>query len=452
MTGAVISAQSFPGLVLLGIAVLSSLHLFYRDRPPGEDLLHLAMTVIGRVMIVTAFVEASFLFFSFLAIPFGVVVFGILIYVSVRYALRRRVALLGVLAAASRRWQPLAPAAVAFSAEWGWPFRQRCRHLAELLDAGMPLGEALRAAGKQPRALVLVLALVLLLVFPPVGLILAFLYYINGGRLASRRALATVEVGLRTGNLSGALTEAARSPVAQPMFARVSGAIWYLGATVLAGLIVVPFVAIKIVPAYVKIFADFDAELPLATHLLIQFCDWFATYGWPPLVLGLFGASVYAVLWLFGAVIWLPPPLNGLSRRRDTITVLRALALASEVNRPLELALAALAEHHPSAALCGRLRLVLAGMAEGKPWAEGLARYGFLRGAELALLTSAERVGNLTWALRDVAEAIERRFVLRLQRFLEIMSPALVLIAGLAVMFVVVSLFLPLIRLITSLI
>lgn len=417
MTGSVASAQSFPGLVLLGIAVLSSLHLFYRDRPQGEDLLHLAMTVIGRVMIVTAFLEASFLFLSFLAIPFGIVVFCILVYVAFRYWLRRRVTLLAIMAAASRRWMPLAPAAQALGDEWGGTFGSRCRRVAQALESGVPLGDALRSSGP----------------FVP------------------RRALAIVEVGIRTGNVSGALAEAARSPAAQPMLARVWAALWYLGAILIIGTIIMTFVAIKIVPAFVKIFSDFDADLPPATTLLIYLCNWFVEYGWPPLALGLFGVAAFALLWTFGVVTWLPPPLSTLARRRDTVVVLRALAVATEVNRPVDLALSALAEHYPSEMMCRRLRTVLAQIALGQRWAEGLAEQGLLRRIELALIASAERVGNLTWALRDVADTIERRFALRLQRWLEILVPMLVLAAGAVVMFIMVALFLPLVSLITKL-
>ncbi len=418
MTGSVVSAQSFPGLVLLGIAVLSSLHLFYRDRPPGEDLLHLAMTVIGRVMIVTAFVEASFLFLSFFAVPFGVVVFCILLYVSFRYWLRRRVTLLAILASASRRWMPLAPAASALGHEWRGPFGRRCRRVAEALESGLPLGDALRLHRRS--------------FLPP-------------------RALAIVEVGTRTGNVSGALAEAARSPAAQPVLTRVWAALWYAGVFVQVGTSILIFMAIKIIPAFIKIFSDFDAELPSSTRLLIYACDWFVTYGWPPLALGVLGLAAFAFLWTVGVVSWLPPPLSTFSRRRDTVMLLRAVALATEVNRPVDLALSALAEHHPAATMRNRLRAVLQRMAEGQPWADGLAEQGLLRPAELAVVASAERAGNLTWALRDVAETIERRFALRLQRWLEILVPMLVLAAGAIVMFIMVALFVPLVSLITKL-
>jgi type II secretory pathway component PulF len=412
-----VSGISSPGLVLLGIAVLASLHLFYRDRPEGEDPLHLMMTVMGRVMIVTGLWEASFIFLNIMLIPFSIVILGILAYVLFRYWLRRRLAFLSVLAAAARRWMPLAPAAEAFAEESRGIFGGRCRVVAQALAASMPLGEALRLQGP----------------------------------LIPRRALAVVEVGVRTHNLSGALAEAARQPATQPVMARVWAAIWYLAMLVFVGTSVLTFMAIKIVPAFVKIFDDFDSELPAMTINLIYACDWFVSYGWPPLLFGLFGIACFALLWTFDVIAWLPPPLSTLSRRRETAVVLRALAVATEADRPVELAMSALAEHYPSLPICGRLRRALAKMAVGQPWAEALADQGLLRRGELALVSSAQRVGNLTWALRDVADGIERRFALRLQRWLEVLLPILVLSAGAVVMYIIVALFVPLISLITKL-
>lgn len=417
MTGTLISAQSLPGLVLLGIAVLASLNLFYRDRPVGEDPLHLAMTVMGRVIIVTGFVEGCLVFLNVFAIPFWIVLAGVLVYVAFRYWLRRRFALLAVMAAASRRWMPLAPAVEALSFEWRGFFGSRCRQLAAALRSGSPLSQALAWTGP----------------------------FVPG------RAMAIIAVGERTGNVSGALAEAARQPATQPTIMRVWAALWYLGALALFGASILTFMAIKIVPAFIKIFDDFEADLPGMTVVLIQSCDWFVNYGWPPVVLSAFGIVCLTLMWTFDVIAWLPPPLSNISRRRQTVAVLRSLAIATEADRPMELALSALADHYPTPVLRGRANRALAQMALGQSWHESLADQGLLRRSELALLTSAERVGNLTWALREVADGIERRFALRAQRWLEVLVPIAVLAAGAVVMFIVVALFVPLVSLIEKL-
>ena len=417
MTDTVISAQSFPGLVLLGISLLASLSLFYRDRPEGEDPLHLAMTVIGRVMILTGFVEACLVFLNFMAIPFLVVFMCVLGEVVARYLLRRRMALLAVMAAAARRWMPLAPAVEAFSYECRGPLGRRCRQFAEWLNEGLDLPEAMRLDG-----------------------------------LAPPRALALIEAGNRCGNLSGALAEAVRQPPSQIVMAKVWSAVWYFGAVLLVGSITFIFVMVKIIPAFQKIFSDFETELPALTIMLIDFGNYFTDYGWQPLLLFVFGIGCFVVLWWVDIIAWLPPPLSTLSRRKEAAVVLRSLAVAAETDRPLEPALAALAEFYPSLAIRARLAAALAQISGGCPWPVSLVDQGLLRRGELALISSAQRVGNLPWALREVADGIERRLALRLHRWLEFLAPVLLLLAGAIVMLVVVGLFIPLVRLIERMI
>jgi type II secretory pathway component PulF len=413
MSDTVTSAQSFPGLVLLGISLLASLNLFYRDRSEGEDPLHLTMTVIGRVMILTGFVEACLVFLNIMAIPFFFVFTGVLVYVIFRYLLRRRSALLAVMAAAARRWMPLAPAVEAFSYECRGPLGRRCRHLAVLLNAGLPLPEALRA-----------------------------------NALAPPRAVALIEAGGRSGNLSGALAEAVRQPPAQMVLTKVWSAVWYICAMMLVGAVCFTWVMLKLVPAFRKIFSDFATELPALTVMLIDTGDYFAQYGWLPLLLIALAVGSFVVLWSFDAIAWLPPPLSTLSRRKETAVVLRSLAVAAETDRPLEPALAALAEYYPSMAMRVRLATALGQISTGCPWPESLADQGLLRRGELALVASAQRVGNLPWALREVADGIERRLALRLHRWLEIVVPIFILAVGAIVMVIVVGLFVPLVRLI----
>lgn len=413
MTDTVISAQSFPGLVLLGISLLASLSLFYRDRPEGEDPLHLTLTVIGRVMVLTGFVEACLVFLNFMAIPFLVVFMCVVAEIVGRYLFRRRMALLAVMAAAARRWMPLAPAVEAFSYECRGPLGHRCRYLAESLNAGADLPSAIRTDA-----------------------------------LAPARAVALIEAGSRCGNLSGALAEAVRQPPSQMVMAKVWSAVWYFSAVLLVGSITFIFVMVKLMPAFVKIFSDFETELPALTILLVNFANYFTEYGWQPLLVIVFGVGCFVVLWSVDIIAWLPPPLSTLSRRKETAVVLRSLAVAAETDRPLEPALAALAEFYPSLAIRIRLGAALAQISGGCPWPVSLGDQGLLRRGELALITSAQRVGNLPWALREVADGIERRLALRLHRWLEFLAPVFLLLAGAIVMVVVVGLFIPLVRLI----
>lgn len=413
-----ISVQSCPGLVLLGMSVLASLNLFYSDRRhEGRDPLHLAMTVLGRVMILTGLAEACVLFLNWLLPVFLVALVGVLVFAAFRFWRRRQASLLAVMAAAARRWVPLAPAVRGFAREWLAWFSWRCSWLAELLEAGVPLPDALR----------------------------------HVGWLVPRRALAMIEAGARSGNLVAALDETTRQPPSRPVFMKISAALWYLGAMTLAGSVIFSFVMLKIIPAFNKIFDDFDAELPALTLALIRVSDWIVYFWWVLPTLSLLALVYLVVLRLTGLGVWLPPPLGVIARRLESAVVLRSLAAAAETNQSLLPAFSALAEYYPSTPIRVRLQRAMNELMQGCPWQDSLRHYGLLRAADAVFLDSAERVGNLPWALREVADSIERRVATRLLAWMQLLVPAMILAVGLVVMFIVVGLFMPLVRLIENL-
>jgi len=88
----------------------------------------------------------------------------------------------------------------------------------------------------------------------------------------------------------------------------------------------------------------------------------------------------------------------------------------------------------------------------GLDWSTSLARHGLLRQAEVAVFQSAGRAGNLGWALREMADSNRRRLNYRVYTLgVQVLFPLAVLTLGLVVMIYVVSYFLPLVHLITSL-
>src|SRR5205814_5216910 len=98
-------------------------------------------------------------------------------------------------------------------------------------------------------------------------------------------------------------------------------------------------------------------------------------------------------------------------------------------------------------------RLVAAAdkVAAGMDWLETLRDARLISRTDAALLSAAARVGNLDWALEEIAESAMRRQVYWLQSALQVLFPMTLLALGGVVCFFVVGLFLPLISLIQGL-
>jgi len=205
-----------------------------------------------------------------------------------------------------------------------------------------------------------------------------------------------------------------------------------------------------IVPEYQKIFKDFDLPLPHSTQLLVGLSQFSVSYWYlfyPLFVLGM------ALLFLPAACYfgWDLPGMNWFTRRLDAADLLDGLALTARQQKQMLDGLDALAQSHPRTNIRLRLLQAVKDVQAGRDWAESLSSRGLLRRPDLAILQAAGRVGNLPWALREMAESNRRRFAYRLQAIVQAVFPPVVILLGVIVGFIAVALFLPLVLLIQAL-
>jgi type II secretory pathway component PulF len=273
------------------------------------------------------------------------------------------------------------------------------------------------------------------------------------GRLLPRHALSTVRVGSESGALAPALRQAVETfDLNEPLWLSLIGKIAYVLLVPTIGTAILIFIMLKIVPAYQKIFADFGTDLPPMKQTLISVANAYANYWYlfPFPLLGLL-LLVYTMMRYWGWVEWDLPGVARLVRRFDAARVLDSLSLVARQQRPLPEGIATLAASYPKLDVRRRLRQTEADIRAGRDWCESLRRHGLLRPADLAVLQAAQRVGNLPWALQETADSNRRRLAYRVFVILQAAFPLVVIIVGLMVAFVVISLFLPLVTLIQRL-
>jgi len=411
------------GPILLGIAILVSLWLLPDLAGPWRsDVVRMMLQIVGWSSIVIGLVAIPAVGLS--NVPgFVILIAMILLFTTVVAAIaiyqRHRAwqqALLWTMAVATARKMPLEPVIEAFAAERGGRFGARALLLARYLRAGWKLPDALGQLGG----------------------------------LVTKEALMRIRTGSAAGDLAQGLRQAVDAgSFHEQLWNEVAGRVAYFAAVVVFAVGMVVFLSISILPAMQMIARDFGVELPRLTRWMAIFSGWLAV----PLGLVLplcLAILLYAVLRYAGWVQADPPGLERLLRRGDTATILDTLTLATRRQRPLPEAIAALAKHYPKRAIRSRLTQVLDDIQAGGDWADSLARRGLIAEFDVAVLEAAQRVGNLPWAMTELADSSRRRLGYRFQGMIQLLFPACILALGLVVAAVVIGYFLPVIALIQA--
>jgi type II secretory pathway component PulF len=341
-------------------------------------------------------------------------------FILARIRVTRQDALLRILAIAAERGMPLSMAVTAFADQFRGKSRQRAMKVIAALDGGSLLPEALEQA---PGAV-------------------------------ARDAVLMVWMGQATGMLPRALRLAGTFRSAQlSVWMATASRLAYLLGVILIMQSITGYLLIRIMPHMEAIFSDFNTGLPAVTLLVVWISRKVVDYAPISALIGV--AEVTLLLYIpfsFGG--WMDykvPIFDRLLVRRHASLIMRALSLAIESNKPIALGLSTLAKHYPTRWVRRRLVRVETDVRLGSDWIDALWRAGLLRRSDVEVIGSAASVGNLPWALRELAETCERRQNIRIRTALQTLFPLVVIMLGLAVALLVLGYFLPLVKLIQKL-
>ncbi len=238
-----------------------------------------------------------------------------------------------------------------------------------------------------------------------------------------------------------------------PVWAGLAGKVVYIILVIVFTLVIGTFLMWWVAPRFQAIFEDFDLELPFVTLFLFDLAAALRAYAVlaSPLILAMLFLLGYSLLRLTGAVRWDPPGMGRLKRRLHTAAILETLALVAERRRPMLDGLKTLARTYPRYSLQKRLRAVLRDVNGGGNWLDSLAKRRLIGPSDKAVLAAAQRLGNLPWAMREMADTNRRRLAFLAQNWIQLTFAGVICLYGGVVALVVIGFFLPLIVLIQSL-
>lgn len=396
-----------------------------RPGPQPLRLSHLMYLIAGiavvcwlLILAIDSKVIGALLVMGGIAFLFGAVMGGTVILARARAT--RQDALLSVLAIAAERGMPLAPAVLAFADQYRGLSYRRIMSLAAWLNWGQSLPEALERSGK----------------------------------LVSRDALLLTWAGQTAGTLPRALRMAANARAhTLPIWTAISARLSYILTLLLVMQTISGFILYFIVPRLEAIFKDFGVSLPQITIFVINVSHTIIKYGlvtaWIPVLE--MGLLAFLPLSFLAWGNYSLPLFDRLLGRRHTALAFRTLALTIDGGKPIALGLSTMSQHYPTGWVRRRLLSVDKEVSQGADWIESLRHYRLIRSTDAEVLRSAAEVGNLGWALLELAETAERRLATRFQMTVQTVFPLVVIMLGASVFIMAMAYFVPLVALITEL-
>lgn len=324
------------------------------------------------------------------------------------------------------------------------------RQLATLIDAGLPIEEALSGVANQStkqkvRSMLLAIRSKILEGLP---LASALAEYPNAFPILFR---ASVKAGEESGHLGPVLLELAEfSERTRANAQKVQMAMLYPAILTLVAISIVTFLLGSVMPDIVSVFDKQGAELPTITTVMLAISEWITGYGQATLVGLALVLLVYAVLLRKPAVktakdaALMRMPLLG--RFVKTIQITRyigTLAMLSRSGVALVDAMDIAAQVVENSVMNTLLFQARKRVKEGVSLGTALSETKLLPPMMLQLIISGERSGELDTMLDKAARQQEQDSNNWITTMVALFEPLMLLVMGAVVMMIVMAILLP---------
>ncbi|MGH8354523.1 MAG: type II secretion system F family protein [Pseudomonas sp.] len=263
--------------------------------------------------------------------------------------------------------------------------------------------------------------------------------------------ISMVSVGENTGQLDQAFRQlAAYLELERETRKRIKQATRYPLFVLVAMSVALVVINLFVIPAFARVFAQFHAQLPWATRVLIATSQFFQDFWWL-LLLALVGGLFAFFRWIetgAGALAWdraklRLPIVGGIFERIALARFTRTFAMMYRAGVPLLQTLsinsATVGNRHIGTAILG--------MREGVERGEALTRTASASGLFTPLVLQMMAVGEETGALDElfveVADFYEQEVDYDLKQLADAIEPILIVAMGLMVLVLALGVFLP---------
>jgi len=261
---------------------------------------------------------------------------------------------------------------------------------------------------------------------------------------------------IRVGEMTGRLTEVflrlnEHMEFERDVRERIKQAMRYPMFVLIAMAVAIVILNIFVIPVFAKVFAGFNAELPLITRGLLGFSAWMLAW-WPLLIAMLVGAGMLVRGYIRtpnGRYQWdtrkLKLPIIGEIVLKATLArFARSFALSSQSGVPLVQALTVVAQTVDNAFIGSRIEQMRDGIERGESISRCAAATGVFTPVVLQMISVGEETGELDNLLFEIAGMYERETDYNIKGLSAAIEPILLAVIGVLVLLLALGVFLPL--------
>ncbi|MBN1870933.1 MAG: type II secretion system F family protein, partial [Candidatus Omnitrophica bacterium] len=240
--------------------------------------------------------------------------------------------------------------------------------------------------------------------------------------------------------------------------AKIKVALIYPSLVISFAIAVVAFLMVFVIPKFIDLYKDIGTELPVATKILMQISS-FVQYRWKIAILG-----IIVLVFFYRMIARVPkvrynidkmklklPIFGELIRKVAIARFARTLGTLIASGVPILQALTITKDTAGNEVIASALGMVHDSIREGESITGPLSKTKIFPLMAVNMINVGEETGSLDQMLHKVADTYDDEVDTTVSAMTSILEPVLIVIMALIVGFIVISMFLPLVKLLTAL-
>lgn len=325
-----------------------------------------------------------------------------------------------------------------------------CKQLYTMLNAGMPLSNALDVLGDQTENKILRVTTKEVYSDVQTGLILSQAMK-KHKKVFPNLLLTMIEAGEMTGNLDNVLSKMSEHYEKENKInSKIKGAMVYPAILSIAAVSIVIFLLTFIMPTFTEMFTSSGVELPGPTRLLMSISDAIKNY-WYIFIIAVGGFVLLSRRYIKSTTgkrqydnLKLRIPVIGTSVTKiATSRFTRTLSTLMGSGIPIVPAMEASAKVTNNQILIDGMDKVIEDVKKGLSISFLLKSINFFPPMVISMVGIGEEAGSLEDMLSKTADYYDEELDASIQKMLALLEPMLILVMGVIVGFIVISMMLP---------